>query len=101
MKISFEIEENDYDWEDNAYVEVLQTSKNCVGINANKEGLISLAKQFLSVAYSTDSSYMIHHWAEVKSDSDEKYGYGDLEEGSLDFFIVKTDKEGRKLPKNL
>lgn len=96
MKIEIEIEENDYDWEENSYVEVTQTSKSCVGINANKEGLISLAKQFLSLAYATDSSYMIHHWPEKNADSKKDYMYGDLEEGSLDFFIFKLEKEGRK-----
>lgn len=95
MKVELEFEVDDIDWEDNSYVEVMQTSKNCVGINANKEGLISLAKQILSVAYS-DDDFMIHHWAELNKGSEERYFYGDLEEGSLDFFICKTDKKGRR-----
>lgn len=96
MKIELEIAENDYEWEENSYVEVIQTSKSCVGINANKEGLISLAKQLLTVAYSTDSNYMIHHWPEIKATSDKDYFYGDLEEGSLNFVITKVEKQGRK-----
>lgn len=96
MKIELEIEENDYEWEENSYVKVCQPSKQLLEIQANKEGLISLAKQILAVAYATDNKFMIHHWAEIKATADKDYWYGDLEEGSLQLSIAKVEKQGRK-----
>lgn len=95
MKIELEIEEDDYTWEENSYVKVEQPSKVLMEIQANKEGLISLSKQLLSLAYSTDSNFYIHHWAEIKGDANRGYFYGDLEEGSFQLSIVKVDKKGR------
>ena len=97
MKIELEIEENDYEWEENSYIKVCQPSKQLLEIQANKAGLISLAKQILTLAYATDSTFMIHHWAEIKSNLEKDYFYGDLEEGSLQLSIVKVENEGRKM----
>lgn len=95
MKIDLEFEVNDIDWEDNAYVKIEQPSKFLMEIQANKEGLISLAKQFLSLAYSNDERFHIHHWAIKKSGSESDCIYGDLEEGSLDLSIAKVKEHGR------
>ena len=95
MKIDIEFEVDDIDWEDNAYVKIEQPSKSLMEIQANKEGLISLAKQFLSLAYSEDEKFHIHHWAIKKGDSQSDYAYGDLEEGSLDLSVAKVKEQGR------
>ena len=58
----------------------------------NKNGLISLAKQLLSLAYSKEKSFYIHHWPEKRGDP---YEYGDLEEGSMEIAIIKSNKKGR------
>ena len=95
MKIEIEIEEGELIWENNAYVKVIQPSKYLTEIQANKEGLISLAKQILTLAYTTDNNFMIHHWGEIRPDSEKYHTYGDLEEGSLDLSIAKVEKQGR------
>lgn len=95
MRIDLEFEENEIQWEDNAYVKIEQPSRSIVEIQANREGLISLAKQFLSLAYSMDKSFHILHWAEKKGEAENDYFYGDLEEGSLGFSIAKVEKKGR------
>ena len=95
MKIQFDIAENDLQWEDNAYVKVVMPSKTLVEIQANKEGLISLAKQFLTLAYSKSlCGNNIHHIAEAQTVNG--YTYGDLEEGSLALSIAKVEIDGRK-----
>lgn len=97
MKIQFDIVENDLSWEDNAFVKVVMPSKTLLEIQANKEGLISMAKQFLTLAYSESlCGKNIHHVAETQSANG--YIYGDLEEGSLDLSIAKVDARGRKYP---
>lgn len=81
-------------WEDNAGLSISQPSKQLVAIVGNKEGLISLAKQLLTVAYS-DQYIFVHHSAEMNTP--QGYIYGDLDEGSLDLSIVKEERKGRKL----
>jgi hypothetical protein len=79
MKIELEFEENGIDWENNACLKIEQPSKSLMEIQANREGLISLAKQLLSLAYSTDESFdNFQHWAEL----------GTLENGSLNLSIA-------------
>ena len=95
MKIQFDIAENDLPWEDNAYVKVVMPGKTLLEIQANKEGLISLAKQFMTLAYSQSlCGNNIHHIAEAQTANG--YIYGDLEEGSLDLSIAKVELDGRK-----
>ncbi|MDE7106739.1 MAG: hypothetical protein K2O39_00265 [Clostridiales bacterium] len=97
MRIEFDIAENDLSWEDDAYVKVVMPSKTLLEIQANKEGLISLAKQFLTLAYSESlCGNNIHHIAEAQTVNG--YTYGDLEEGSLDLSIAKVQTVGRKYP---
>lgn len=97
MKIQIDIEEDGFSWEDNSYVKVIMPSKNLLEIQANKEGLISLAKQFLTLAYSDSfGGNDIHHNAEAHTENG--YVYGDLEEGSLELSIGKVEKDGRKNP---
>ena len=91
MKIEFDI--NESQWEDNAFLKVVQSNKSLVSIEANKEGLISLAKQLLMLAYNNED-LNIQLWAEKTTD--KGYWYGDLEEGSIDLSIVKVEKVGRK-----
>lgn len=93
MDLNIKIEEDDIAWEESSYVAVIQSSKNCITIDANKNGLISLAKQLLSLAYSENSSFYIHHWPEAHGK--DYYGYGDLEEGSVELVVVKNNKKGR------
>ena len=93
MKIELDITENDIDWEDNAYIKIEQPSKSLVEIQANKEGLISLAKQLLAVAYSTEE-FQIHHQPEFYNE--KGYWYGDLEKDSIELYIIKQDIAGRK-----
>lgn len=94
MKINFEIsDENVDEWEDLAYFKVTCPSNNLVSIEANKEGLISFAKQLLAVAYSQKENF-IHHWAEENTQNG--YWYGNLDEGSLDLSVLKLDKIGRR-----
>jgi len=93
MKLELDINENDIDWEDNAYIKIMQNSKNLVSIVANKEGLVSLAKQLLAVAYSTEG-LEIHHQPEINNA--KGYWYGDLEKDSVELYIMKQDFVGRK-----
>lgn len=93
MDILLGVKENDIEWEDNAYVKIVQPSRSLVEIQANKEGLLSLAKQILALAYSTDEEFYIHHWPEKNTSNG--YVYGDLEEGSLELSIAKVNKRGR------
>lgn len=93
MKIKIDISDNEIEWEDNAFLKVVQSNKSLVYIEANKEGLISLAKQLLWLAYNNED-LNIQLWSEKTTD--KGYWYGDLEEGSLDLSIVKVEKEGRK-----
>ena len=93
MDILLKLKENDIEWENNAYVKIVQPSRNLMEIQANKEGLLSLAKQFLTLAYSTDEDFYIHHWAEKNTPNG--YIYGDLEDGSLELSVSKVSKKGR------
>ena len=95
MKIEMEIEEKEIDWEDNAFLKIMQSSKSLISIEANKEGLISLAKQFLTVAYSKENLF-IHHWPEKTTE--KGYSYGDLEEDSIELVVLKVERSGRKKP---
>lgn len=96
MNIEIDISENEIEWEDNSFLKVVQSNKSLVYIEANKEGLISLAKQLLLLAYNNED-LNIQLWSEKTTDMG--YWYGDLEEGSLDLSIVKVEKAGRKLIK--
>ena len=93
MKLLIEFNENDIEWENNAFVEIVQKNKSLISIVANREGLISLAKQFLTVAYSKEDIF-IHHWPEESTDAG--YAYGDLEKGSLELFVMKVEEQGRR-----
>lgn len=93
MDLNIKIEEDDIAWEESSYVAVKQSSKHCISIEANKNGLISLAKQLLSLAYSENPSFYIHHWPEAHGQ--DYYEYGDLEEGSMEIAIIKSNKKGR------
>ena len=94
MKVEFDLTEHELEWENNASLRINQPSKKLIEINGNREGLISLAKQLLVVAYS-DEYVFVHHQAEVNTS--QGYEYGDLDEGSLDLSIVKVERDGRKL----
>ena len=94
MKVELEIPSQELFWEDNASLSIKQPSKHLVEIVGNKEGLISLAKQLLTVAYANDYIF-VHHSAEINSSNG--YVYGDLDEGSLELSIVKEFAKGRKL----
>ena len=94
MKIELEFEENEIIWENNAYMKIVQPSKTLLEIQANKEGLISLAKQLVSLANSTEKDFdHIHYWAERKKEN--MYLYGDLAEGSLELSIAKVNNKGK------
>ena len=95
MKVEFELPDGELEWEDNASLKINRTSKNLIEIDGNREGLISLAKQLLVVAYS-DEYVFVHHQAE--HNTPQGYMYGDLDEGSLDLSIVKSNRKGRHLP---
>lgn len=97
MKVKIDFTPDEIDWENNAFLKVIQSSKVLVSIEGNKEGLISLAKQLLSIAYSKDNSF-VHYWPEKTTANG--YMYGDLEEGSLELFIQKIDHIGRSLEQN-
>ena len=95
MKIEFEINEDEFEyiWENNASITITQPSNKLLEIEANKEGLISLAKILFGLAY-TKELPEVHLWGETGKR--ESYCYGDLDEGSLDLSIVRIKKEGRK-----
>lgn len=93
MKVEIDINNNEIEWEDNSFLKVVQPNKSLVLIEANKEGLISLAKQLLLLAYNNED-LNINLWAEKTTD--KGYWYGDLEEDSLDLSIFKVEKVGRK-----
>jgi len=93
MKIEIDLSNEDLIWENNASLMINQHSKQLIVIDGNKEGLISLAKQLLTIAYS-DQYIFMHHSAE--RNTPRGYVYGDLDEGSLDLSIVKNDRNGRK-----
>lgn len=93
MKIELDIDEEELTWEDNAALKLVRTSESLVTIEGNKEGLISLAKQLLTIAYS-DEYFFVHHEAEYNTD--RGYYYGNLEEGSLELSVVKSDMKGRR-----
>ena len=96
MKIEFEINEDEFEyiWENNASITITQPSNKLLEIEANKEGLISLAKILFGLAYTKELPPEIHLWGETGKG--ESYCYGDLDEGSLDLSIVRIKKEGRK-----
>lgn len=94
MKIEFNLTDQELIWEDNASLSIRQPSKQLIVIDGNKEGLISLAKQLLTIAYS-DQYIFVHHSAEKHTP--QGYVYGDLDEGSLDLSIVKENLNGRKI----
>ncbi len=96
MKIEFEINENEFDfiWENNASIKITQPSNKLFEIEANKEGLISLAKILFSLAYAKELPPEVHLWGE--SGTGNSYCYGDLDEGSLDLSIIKVIAQGRK-----
>lgn len=96
MKITLEIDTADLEWEDNACLSVTQPSKNLVEIVGNQPGLITLARHILSCAYDNDNNFPYIHY-EPEFTTDNGYWYGDLEKGSLELFIAKIDKDGRKL----
>ena len=93
MKIEFDLPNQELIWEDNAALSINHPGKQLVEIVGNKEGLISLAKQLLTVAYS-DQYIFVHHSAE--KNTPQGYTYGDLDEGSLDLSIVKEERKGRE-----
>ena len=97
MKIELEINENDLilDWEDNASLKVTQPSRVLIEIEANKEGLISLGKHLIRLAYMESSTMDIHYFTEINTD--KGYFYGDLDEGSFELSIAKIEKAGRKI----
>ena len=97
MKIQFDIAENDLSWEDNAYVKIVMPSKTLVEIQANIAGLISLAKQLLTLAYSESlCGNNIHHVAEIHTANG--YSYGDLDEASFEWSIARVETNGRNAP---
>lgn len=96
MKINIEFPDNDICWENNAVLRAYKCSKDLISIEANKAGLISLAKHFLSLAYATDKDFNhFHYWPEAKNENG--YMYGDLDEGSdVETFILRVDEVGFK-----
>lgn len=95
MEIKLDISKDELDWEDNAYIKLFQTNPNIVILEANREGLISFAKQLLALAYFNDESILNY---EGEKSTPNGYCYGDLDEGSLALSVVRSDdKRGRKL----
>lgn len=66
-------------WENNYKIKVEIDDESCI-IKANKEGLISLAKQLLTLAQVSNSNH--YHLDE----------YGALEDGSNELVICKDDE---------
>lgn len=52
MKIEIDLSVQDLIWENNASLIIKKPSQRLIVIDGNKEGLISLAKQLLTIAYS-------------------------------------------------
>ena len=75
----------DYIWEDNSYVAIEPQGKYAIRLIANRGGLISLSNQLKEFANSDDSSVCYETWP------------GDLEDGSLNLEIVKSERRGRRL----
>ncbi|MBP5570395.1 MAG: hypothetical protein J6X46_05165 [Prevotella sp.] len=67
------------EWEDGFTVKVRVDDGNTVVISANKEGLLSLAKQMTAMADADVGSH-IHYDA-----------YNSLEDGSVEMIIERTD----------
>ncbi len=93
MKIQIDLPDQELTWENNASLSINQPSKQLIEISGNKEGLISLAKQLLTIAYSKQYIF-VHHSAEKFTP--QGYIYGDLDNGSLELSIVKDERNGRK-----
>ena len=76
-------ESTEFSWESNSYVKIQKMGINSIELQANPEGLRSLAAQLLKIA-----------------DGDYEYVFyqafpGDLEEGSLELQITKLTISGR------
>ena len=69
----------DIAWEDGYTIKVSKNDENSVLISANKEGLLSLARQLMALADEGTGSH-IHY--------DE---YNSLEDGSAELVIEKTE----------
>ena len=82
--INSSIWSTDFDWEDNSFVRVDPQSRVSVKISANREGLISLAKQILALADAAEGSIIYDPFP------------GDLEEGSLSLEICRVACDGRR-----
>ena len=93
MKLEIDFNEKEIEWEENSFFKIEQRNSSLVSIEANKEGLISLAKQLLALAYN-EENLNIFHWAEKMTD--KGYWYGNLEKGSVDLSIVKIETQGRR-----
>ena len=78
------IDSTEFDWIDGSFVRVDRRSSTSISINANKEGLLSLADQLTRLANSSESSIIYQTWP------------GDLEEGSLELEICRVNHNGRK-----
>ncbi len=74
-----------YDWISNSYVKIESLGKKSIRLLANREGLLSLARQFECLANDIKETSICY-------DEDP----GDLEEGSLYLEVIKIICEGRK-----
>ena len=76
----------EFDWLDNSYVKLQKLGLQTIELQANRAGLLSLARQLITLADADFDS--------VFYDTDP----GDLEAGSLRLQITRLDCPGRRLP---
>ena len=76
----------EFDWLDDSYVKLQKMGLQTVELQANRNGLLSLARQLIRLAD--------EDWDSVFYDTDP----GDLEAGSLCLQITRLDVPGRPLP---
>lgn len=76
----------EFDWLDDSYVKLQKLGLQSIELQANRAGLLSLARQLMTLAEADFDS--------VFYDTDP----GDLEAGSLRLQITRLDCPGRRLP---
>jgi hypothetical protein len=85
----------DMEWDDSSYIKIVKDTDCGIIIEANKNGLLSLARHLKSFAMANSSPHIHLHY-QAESYSESEYNYGDLEEGSLNLVVIKKEISGRK-----